>query len=57
MKEIIDASKKIKSPIIDVKLKPQFVHTESMYRRVRGKIEKTVLDEVVDFYKVILFIL
>lgn len=26
MKEIIDAAKKIKSPIIDVKLKKQFIH-------------------------------
>lgn len=51
MKEIIDAAKKIKASVIDVKLKKEFIYNEKIYKKVRVKIEKTVLDEVVDYYK------
>jgi hypothetical protein len=56
MKEIIDASKKISTPIIEVKLNKDFlsksaVPIENLYKSVRLKIEKTFLGEIVDFYK------
>ena len=43
MKEIIDASKKNNNPIIEVKLKPKYIHDEEIYKVVRTKIEKTLL--------------
>ncbi|KAL4512347.1 hypothetical protein ABPG72_005349 [Tetrahymena utriculariae] len=50
MKEIIDAAKKISTPIIDVKLLPQF-QSEHSYRSIRLQIEKTYLGEISNFYQ------
>lgn len=51
MKEIIDAAKKISTPIIDVKLLPKFSTDEYFYRSIRLKIEKTLLGEITLYYK------
>lgn len=51
MKEIIDAAKKIKSPVIQVVLKDEYKLLEEIYQRVRIKVERMVLDEIVDYYK------
>jgi hypothetical protein len=56
MKEIIDAAKKIKCPIIDVKIAPHFLRlsqeeVEKVYRRLRLKIERTYLDHIVKYYQ------
>lgn len=51
MKEIIDAAKNIKTPIVEVKLKKEFAQKEEVYKIVRLRIERTYLDEIVDYYK------
>ena len=44
MEEIINAKKKIKYPVITVKLLPEYERNEKIYRIVRLNIEKTYLD-------------
>jgi DNA-directed RNA polymerase III subunit RPC1 len=51
MEEIINAAKKIKSPVIEVVLKKSFLQNpghalEKIYKNLRLKIEKTYLDEI-----------
>lgn len=51
MEEIINASKHIKAPVIEVKLWEEFQNQEKIYRNVKLRIEKTYLDEISQFYK------
>jgi hypothetical protein len=51
MEEIINAAKKIKSPVIEVVLKKEYLMNpgpalERIYKNLRLKIEKTYLDEI-----------
>jgi len=43
MKEIIDAAKKISTPIIEVYLKKEYATDEIKYKGLRAKVEKTVI--------------
>ncbi|EGR30247.1 hypothetical protein IMG5_137010, partial [Ichthyophthirius multifiliis] len=51
MKEIIDAAKNISTPVIDVKLLPEYQTDEYNFRSIRLQIEKTYLGEICEFYK------
>jgi len=51
MKEIIDAAKVISTPIIEVKLKKEYLSREEIYRKVKLMIEPTYIAEIAEFYK------